>query len=362
MHINKTYKILTAIFIVLSIVILATVDKSNSVYLGIAIRFVVILYLIRLTYGIAMYVREKYKKQKYSYNIVLNLGLMIFVVINILRQIELLVHNFHSTNIVEFYNNSLESFSFFASLTLPCIITLSIYCVITNIILIKKERFRVQNVLGIVFGIVLIFCVLSSQTVYKYTKHVFKDNSQLLVKRFVDISVNVVLSYFYCLILSTLYCNIKAARHKPKYDKDFVVILGARVRKDGTLTPLLQGRVDKALEFARNQKNEANKDIVFIPSGGKGADEVISEAEAIRNYLLDKGIDKQNIIIENKSSSTNENMRFSKKEIDKINNNGKIVFSTSNYHVFRSGVIATECGKIVKVLVALLNGIFIQMH
>ena len=146
------------------------------------------------------------------------------------------------------------------------------------------------------------------------------------------------------MILSTLYCNVRAANHKPKYDKDFVVILGARIRKDGTLTPLLQARVDKALEFAKNQKNEANKDIVFIPSGGKGSDEIISEAEAIRNYLLSKGVDKQNIIIENKSCSTNENMRFSKAEIDRINNNGKIVFSTSNYHVFRSGVIANKEG------------------
>ena len=37
------------------------------------------------------------------------------------------------------------------------------------------------------------------------------------------------------------------------------------------------------------------KDIIFVPSGGKGDDEVISEAQAIKNYLMEQGIDEGNI-------------------------------------------------------------------
>ena len=102
--------------------------------------------------------------------------------------------------------------------------------------------------------------------------------------------------------------------------------------------------MDRAIDFAKNQKKEANKDIIYIPSGGKGSDEIISESEAMRNYLIENGINSKNIIIENKSTSTNENMQFSKEKINEINKDGKIAFSTTNYHVFRSGVIANNEG------------------
>jgi uncharacterized SAM-binding protein YcdF (DUF218 family) len=135
-----------------------------------------------------------------------------------------------------------------------------------------------------------------------------------------------------------------AARHTPKYDKDYVIILGCMVGKDGSLTPLLKSRVDKAIEFAKKQKEETGKDIIFIPSGGKGKDEVISEAEAMKKYLLKQGIKRKNIIIENKSTSTIENMKYSNSIIIKAKKDAKISFSTTNYHVFRSGVIASNMG------------------
>ena len=135
-----------------------------------------------------------------------------------------------------------------------------------------------------------------------------------------------------------------AARHKPNFDKDFVIILGSKIRKDGTLTPILKARVDKAIKFANEQKEKVGKNIIFVPSGGKGKDEIISEAEAMKNYLIQNGVNDDNILIENQSVNTAQNMRFSKEEIDKINKDGKIIFSTTNYHVFRSGVIANNEG------------------
>ena len=70
----------------------------------------------------------------------------------------------------------------------------------------------------------------------------------------------------------------------------------------------------------------------------------MAEAEAIKKYLLEKGVSKNQIIIENQSTSTIENMRFSKKKIDEIKKDANISFSTTNYHVFRSGVIASSEG------------------
>ena len=64
----------------------------------------------------------------------------------------------------------------------------------------------------------------------------------------------------------------------------------------------------------------------------------------MENYLIQKGINKNNIIIEDNATNTNENMKFSKEKINKIKKEGNICFSTTNYHVFRSGVIACDEG------------------
>ena len=90
--------------------------------------------------------------------------------------------------------------------------------------------------------------------------------------------------------------GLVSAKHKPKNDKDYIIILGCKIKEDGTLLPLLKSRVDKAIEFASIQRHNTGKDIIFIPSGGKGNDEVISEAEAMKNYLLEKKINKNNMI------------------------------------------------------------------
>lgn len=83
-----------------------------------------------------------------------------------------------------------------------------------------------------------------------------------------------------------------------------------------------------------------NKDIIFIPSGGQGTNEVISEAEAMKRYLIEQGVNNQQIIIENNSKNTYENIKYSYKLIKEQNKNSKIAFSTTNYHVFRARNIA----------------------
>ena len=70
----------------------------------------------------------------------------------------------------------------------------------------------------------------------------------------------------------------------------------------------------------------------------------MAEAIAIKNYLIENGINENQILIEDKSTSTIENMRFSKNKIDNKKKDAKISFSTTNYHVFRSGVIANREG------------------
>ena len=340
----KIYSILSIILTIIFVVGVTLIGVNDNVLLSMFIQVIMIFYLCKLIYGGVLYIREKYKEQKYSYNIVFYLCLIMFYFINVLRQLDLLIFNFGKNNIIDIYTNTLNSFSFFAMILLPFIFIISIYSLIANVVLIKREGFNYRNALGILLVVMSLAGVFGSQAIYMFTKTLNLSENGLFIKKFIDVSLNAVLSYFYCLIISTLYCNIRAASHEPSYDKDYLIILGCKVRKDGRLTPLLKSRVDRAISFYKNQLEKTKKKLVFIPSGGKGSDEVISEAEAMRNYLVEQGISKKDILIEDKSCSTYENMLFSNKIINSKKSDSKIAFSTTNYHVFRSGVIANKVG------------------
>lgn len=341
---KKIYGIISFLLFIIVIVVLSAVDKTNNIKLSLVIQILIILYLAKIVYGCLLSAKNHFEKQKFSYYIIMDLGLALFLSINIFRQINLIITDWKLTSINDLYNNTLNSFSYFAYLILPLIIVLALYSIIANIVLIVKVKFKKQNLLGILFGIIVALGAVSSQIIFEIVSKIELINSQIYIKKFIDIGLNAVLCYFYCITLSTLYCNIMAARHKPEYDKDFIIILGAKVLKDGSLSPALKSRVDKAIEFANEQKEKSKKNIIFIPSGGQGKDELISEAEAMRNYLIQNGINSEDIVIENKSTNTLQNMRFSKQKINEINKDGKIIFTTNNYHVFRSGVIASNEG------------------
>ena len=150
--------------------------------------------------------------------------------------------------------------------------------------------------------------------------------------------------YLECILLGTIIVSTMAARRVPKLNKDYIIIHGSQIRKDGSLTKLLQMRADRAIEFAGMQKTANDKDIIFVPSGGKGSDEVISEGEAIRNYLVSQDIPEDRILVEDQSVNTEENILNAVQLIRERDPEAKIAFSTTNYHVFRTGMIATSNG------------------
>ena len=87
---------------------------------------------------------------------------------------------------------------------------------------------------------------------------------------------------------------------------DYIIIHGAGL--DGPRpTPLLAGRIDKALELWNKQHQHGK----IVVSGGQAADEVVSEAQAMRDYLLEKGVPGDAILMEDKSTTTWENLRYS---------------------------------------------------
>ena len=182
---------------------------------------------------------------------------------------------------------------------------------------------------------------------YKTNINIYNETAPAVhIEKAVECIVTTVIAYIECVLLGTIVEAVRAARHTPAFDKDYIIINGCKIKKDGTLTNLLKGRADKAVAFAKMQKEKTGKDIVFVPSGGQGPDEVMPEAQAIKNYLLGAGIDENSILTEDKSADTAENFRYSAALIREREGNGnaKIAFATTNYHVFRSGLIASQQG------------------
>ena len=130
-----------------------------------------------------------------------------------------------------------------------------------------------------------------------------------------------------------------------KKNKDYLIVLGSGLNKD-KVTPLLAGRIDSAINFYKLQKEKNNKKLKIVMSGGQGPNELVPEALAMKNYAMEQGIEENDILCEDKSVSTEENLIFSKKIIseDSSLKNPKVLFFTSNYHVFRASLIARKEG------------------
>ena len=119
---------------------------------------------------------------------------------------------------------------------------------------------------------------------------------------------------------------------------DCVIVLGCQVRGE-TPTPMLCDRMNAALELL-----ESNPEAICVVSGGQGPQEHISEAEAMRRYLNERGIADERIIPEPSSTSTEENLRFSAELLAEHGFNGSIVVVTNEYHQYRADIYARRAG------------------
>lgn len=133
--------------------------------------------------------------------------------------------------------------------------------------------------------------------------------------------------------------NINETKHIYKYENvDAMIILGAKVNGE-EVSKTLKLRLDKAIEYY-NKDNSIN----IIVSGGQGTDENITEALAMKRYLEVNGVDSNNIIEENKATTTLENIIYSKEILDDMDIKGKVLIVTSDYHLLRGRFIASILG------------------
>lgn len=127
---------------------------------------------------------------------------------------------------------------------------------------------------------------------------------------------------------------------KGESELDYIVVLGAQVRGEEP-SPALAGRIEKAVEYMKE-----NPQTIAIVSGGQGAGEDISEAECMARGLRAAGISADRILLEDRSTSTSENLRYSfeilRESMGERQEPETVGVVTSNFHVFRAIKLAEK--------------------
>ncbi|QUG40019.1 YdcF family protein [Psychrobacillus sp. INOP01] len=121
----------------------------------------------------------------------------------------------------------------------------------------------------------------------------------------------------------------------PKADgtNEYAIVLGAKVKKGNIPSLSLQYRLDAALAYAQKYTH-----VKLVLSGGQGPDEDIEEAVVMRDFLLENGIDEERLLLEDKATSTYENLLFSQEILPSDINSVTII--TSDYHLQRAKILA----------------------
>ena len=281
----------------------------------------------------------------YAYGTIYAAGFSIFSLVTGLTMLNLSIQHFtNSTEFIMFdVYASLSGAGFqFMIVTLPFLVIFAVAMSVSNVVLIKHEGRSLKNVLGIIVGLLLL--VGEALGITMLMRNFSGSAWDLRVQNTIQNLYATAFAYFECMLIGAIICGVKAAKHVPDMDRDYILILGCRFRKDGTLTPLLRGRVDRAIDFWRAQRDATGREAVLMPSGGQGSDEPMAEAEAMRRYLIEQDIPEQAIKTEDKSRNTYQNMQFSRALIERDHPGAKVAYATTNYHVFRSGVWASLAG------------------
>ena len=326
-------------FNVLPFNIVYDVERMDFAASELALVFLIMIILLSLGTLIYSFI-DYYRKSDFCYSMAICGGISIYLfVVTVIIAVAIFMgfeFDFFTLLVVVVQGGNI-----FALLIYPFMFILSIYVVISNIVLIKKEGFRFLNLLGVIISLMLLAGMLIIIFVGTSGLNAFS----FIVSYLLNV-VAVLITYFECMLISVIVCAMMAAKHIPPYDRDYILILGCGIMKNGRLTPLLKSRSVAALDFEKRQFEKTGKHAVFVPSGGQGGDEIISESEAIKRYLIKKDIPQERILMEDQSVNTYQNLLFSKRKMDETDKDGgyKAAFATTAYHIFRGYVLSRKIG------------------
>ena len=212
-------------------------------------------------------------------------------------------------------------FSVLAILVLLSIIFSTVFLLFNGRQMMTFEGKRLANLLSLLYGIFII----GALAIHFLPYFPGKDILMYLADFALFYSTFLYLSY----VLYGTFCNVFPIRKEP----DSIIVLGSGLIGD-KVPPLLAQRLTKGKTIYDQFQGRPK----LIVSGGQGADELTSEAAAMANYLIEQGVPEEDILIENRSRTTFENLTFSKAILEKEGLEKDVLVVTNSFHALRAGV------------------------
>lgn len=218
-------------------------------------------------------------------------------------------------------------------LTAGCIFMFPVILIVTlfveGIKVIRHEGLRPSNLLTMLFSVLLYLYLAVWPVAGGLEKGRLGTKLYLFISLFAAYMLSLMAIYLLSAALNLLHW-------KKRRGADYIVVLGAGVI--GTrVTPLLAARIERGIELLHS-----NPGAVLIMSGGQGPGEDIAEGEAMARYAEEQGVGREKIVIESRSRSTEENLLFSSRLMEK--DRPRVVVVTTSYHVFRALLLAKQQG------------------
>ncbi|MEU6188511.1 YdcF family protein [Nocardia sp. NPDC047038] len=195
--------------------------------------------------------------------------------------------------------------------------------------LVRREGWRLPNLLPLGLGIAL----LTPYVVLLLA--LLTENIWLVV---LLASLTMTISYVGFLFAAFLLYSLCYGLLPYRPGMDAIVVHGAGL-VDGEVPPLLAARLDRAIEVYRDEAG-AGRAPLLIASGGRGDDEEVSEASAMGDYLIDRGVPEDRVVLEDRSGTTEENLLFTKRLLGERGPTTRMVLVTSNFHMLRTAILA----------------------
>jgi uncharacterized SAM-binding protein YcdF (DUF218 family) len=216
----------------------------------------------------------------------------------------------------------------------------AIYLIVNGVTVTLREGVRLVNLLPLLTGLAIVVVmglIVAADRAGSAQLNLFATITVLLSGYLSFLCVSYV-------IYAYLYGRLAFAG-----DAQFVVVLGAGLKDGGQVPPLLASRLERGRSVyetlaAHSGAEHSAADPALIVSGGKGSDERVSEAEAMAQYLTDRGFPASRIVLEDRSRTTEENLVFSKAIMDQCRPGSRCVIVTSSFHAFRAAIIARRLG------------------
>ncbi len=178
--------------------------------------------------------------------------------------------------------------------------------------------------------------------------------------RFLKMIIYVLASLTALLAIWFVFLSFKiltSIHHENLPQNTTVMVLGARVNEDRQVSKTLANRLDVAYDYIKE-----NPDSFVILTGGQGHDEPMTEALAQKEYLINLGIDEGRMLLEDKSTSTRENMEYSLPLIEGENLEKTIIVATQDFHMYRALELAKDNGYTAYPLAAVTDPMLFPAH